>query len=50
MREAYRARKAGLSAALAIFAACGTDADWEIIWDRLMKAAELERSLERFKR
>lgn len=48
MREAFIARKAGLSAAVALMSTC-SDAEFEVIWDRLAKAAELEQSIKRRK-
>jgi hypothetical protein len=51
MREAYLARRAGVSAQVALMSACGNDDDcWRVIWERLMKSAILERSLKRFEK
>lgn len=51
MREAFLARKAGVSPQVALMAACGDDqTNWNVIFDRLMKAADLDRSIRRFKR
>lgn len=49
MREAYLARKAGVSAAVALASTCGNDDDWQVIFDRLMLAASLEQSLKKYK-
>jgi len=51
MREAYIARRAGVSAAVAIMAACGDDDDnWNVLWDRLVQAARLDSSLKKYAR
>lgn len=46
IREAVIARKAGLSVFVALASTCSDD-DWRVIWERLMKAAELEQSIKR---
>jgi hypothetical protein len=48
MRDAYLARKSGMSASVALMSACGDDDDWNVIFERLMSIARLERSLKRF--
>lgn len=48
MREAYLARKGGLSIFVALASTCSDD-DWKVIWDRLMKVAELDQSIKRRK-
>ncbi|MBO0715930.1 MAG: hypothetical protein J2P55_01160 [Rhizobiales bacterium] len=51
MREAYIMRRAGVSAQVALMAACGEDDRcWNLLWHRLMQAAILERNLKRFER
>lgn len=51
MREAFIARRAGVSPQVALMAACGDDdTAWAVIFDRLLKAASLEKSLKRFRR
>lgn len=49
MREAYLARKAGVSAAVALASTCGNDRDWEVVFDRLMLAARLDKALKKYK-
>lgn len=46
MRDAFIARKAGLSVFVSLASTCN-DADWQVIWDRLMKTAELEQSIKK---
>lgn len=48
MREAYLARKAGVSAVVALTSTC-SDAEFEVIWERLMKTARLEGSLKKYR-
>jgi hypothetical protein len=50
MREAYIARRAGVSAAVALMAACHDDTDWDVLWDRLVQAARLDSSLKKYAR
>jgi len=51
MREAYLMRRAGCSAAVAIMSACESDnkaeldLHWNIVFERLMSLARIERSM-----
>lgn len=50
MREAVRARQAGVSAPVALMASCDDDDDWNVIFERLLGAARMEQSLVRMDR
>lgn len=47
MRHLYRSRKAGVSLQAAMLAL--DDADWDVIWHRLMEAARLDRALLKYR-
>jgi hypothetical protein len=49
MREAYIARRAGVSVPVALMSVMDDDADWDVIWERLMRAARLDRALKKFR-
>lgn len=48
MREAYVSRKAGLSVFTSL-ASTMDDDDWETLWQRLMQAARLDKSLQKYR-
>ena len=48
MREAYIARKAGLSAFVALSSTMDDD-DWDVIWHRLMTLSMLDKSLDKYR-
>lgn len=48
MRDAYAARRSGVSAAVALMSTC-SDAEFEVVWERLMKTARLEKSLKKYR-
>jgi hypothetical protein len=47
MREAYRARRAGVSVQVALMSVLDDD-DWEVLWQRLMEAARLDSALKKY--
>lgn len=50
MREAYRARQAGVSVPVALMSVLGVnDDDWEVLWQRMMEAARLDSALKKYK-
>ena len=48
MREAYRARRAGVSAFVALCSVMQDRDDCEVIWERLMRAAKLDRAIQKY--
>jgi hypothetical protein len=49
MREAYNGRMAGMSVFVALASTMDDDADWEVLWQRLMEAARLDKALKRYR-
>lgn len=47
MRELWIARRAGVSMQAAMLSL--DDADWEVIWSRLLQCARLDRSLKKYR-
>ena len=50
MREALLARQAGVSSAVALMTVIENDAEWNLVFSRLLAAARLEKSLKRLRR